>query len=141
MRGELKLWSFPPLIPELQGEGDTQTDTGETGSDHAFECGTGGKNYIGNPPSPHTHTHDRHKHTQENEEEEVVISERKRLSVFTRLCECILRHHPVLSPQCGPQHYITLCFCVCRAGRMCASYSLLHCTHLGWQPMAKHCSL
>lgn len=26
---------LPPLIPELQGEGDTQTDAGETGSHHA----------------------------------------------------------------------------------------------------------
>lgn len=25
-----------PLIPELQGEGDTQTDTGVTGSHHVF---------------------------------------------------------------------------------------------------------
>lgn len=69
MRGELQLQSFPPLIPELQGEGDTQTDTGETGSGHAATyrraavLGTQIKQEP--PPRPpvhrHTHTHDRHR--------------------------------------------------------------------------------
>lgn len=45
------------------------------------------------------------------------------------------RHHPALSPRCGPQHYITLCFC--GAGRMCASYSLLRRTRSPRQPMSE----
>lgn len=66
---------LPPLIPERQGEGDTQTDAGETGSDHADGgcslqrvCGTGGKNYRETPSHP-PHMHDGRKHTQKNEEE------------------------------------------------------------------------
>lgn len=46
-----------------------------------------------------------------------------------------------ISPQRGPQHYITLCFCMWQAGHMCTAFSLLHCTLSGEQPMAERCSL
>lgn len=36
------------------------------------------------------------------------------VSIYKAVRMYILRHHPVLSPRCGPHHYITLCFCVCR---------------------------
>lgn len=35
----------------------------------------------------------------------------------------ILRHHPVLSPQCGPQHYITVFVCAGQA----ACVRVIHC--------------
>lgn len=79
-------------------------------------------------------SHDRDTHSQKEKEKQLDLTcvSKHVLSVFTRLCRTYApRHRPALSPRCGPQHYITLCFCVRRAGRMCASYSLLRCTHSG----------
>lgn len=51
------------------------------------------------------------------------------VSIYMAVWMYVPQHHPVLSPQRGPQHYITLCFSLSRAGRKCASYSMLRCTH------------
>lgn len=114
MRGELKLHSSASPCRERE----TQTDIGQTGSDHA----------IGLQPMEGTHDI----HTQENEEEGCYMwANMSESNAFSTTPSC-----PLPSVWASALHN---CFCVCWAGRMCASYSLLHCTHSGWQPMAKHC--